>query len=268
MGEKGDEEQLTAFLNIVLRKTEKDGIVSVTILENRSLSADIIGDKSGVLDVRAEMTDGSRVNIEVQLCDIKNMGKRSLFYWSREYIEGIKSGEDYMKLPSVITINILGTEFLSVNEIHASFHLWEDTHKDCLLTEALEMHFIDMVKFARLKSRDIENNGLHRWLTFFDKNTSDETIKKIIDMDLAIKKAYEKIMFVAQDKELLHTYHMREMAAYDYNNGINAAEQRGERNSKISFAVNLKCNGFSVEEIASYAMLAEEEKISEEHEQV
>ncbi|MDR0756726.1 MAG: Rpn family recombination-promoting nuclease/putative transposase, partial [Tannerella sp.] len=66
MSEEGDEEQLTAFLNAVLHKTGRDRISTIKILENRLLSADIIGDKSGVLDLRAEMTDGSRVNIEVQ----------------------------------------------------------------------------------------------------------------------------------------------------------------------------------------------------------
>jgi hypothetical protein len=104
-----------------------------------------------------------------------------------------------MTLSNVITINILGTEFLSLDAVHASFHLWEDTHKDYLLTDALEMHFIDMVKFERLKERDIENNALHRWLMFFDKKTDSETIKKIIQMDAAIKKAQDKIDFVVQD---------------------------------------------------------------------
>jgi predicted transposase/invertase (TIGR01784 family) len=226
MGEKGDEEQLTAFLNVVLSKTGRNKIVSVTILD-KSMPADIIGDKSSVLDVRAQMDDGTKVNIEVQLRNVSNMDKRSLFYWSREYAEGMKKGEDYMALPNVITINILGTEFLSVDEFHASFHLWEDTHKDYLLTGALEMHFIDMVKFGRLKEKDIEHNELHRWLTFFDKNTGNQTIEKIVEMDTAIKKVQDKITFVAQDSNMLHEYRMREMAVYDFNNGMRAAELRG-----------------------------------------
>jgi hypothetical protein len=45
MGEEGDEEQLLAFLNVVLHKTGNDGIVSVKILDAR-LSADIIGNKN------------------------------------------------------------------------------------------------------------------------------------------------------------------------------------------------------------------------------
>jgi predicted transposase/invertase (TIGR01784 family) len=229
MGETGDEKQLMAFLNAVLEKTGKNHIKTITILENRSHSAEIIGDKSSVLDVRAKMSDGTIVNIEVQLQNVRSMGERSLFYWSLEYSSSIKSGEQYNKLANVITVNILGTEFLRLDAFHTSFHLWEDTHKDYLLTNALEMHFIDMVKFRRLPNRDINNNVLHRWLTFFDKRTSTETIKKIIDMDPAIKKVHERIKYVEQDENMLHAYRMHEMAIYDFNTSISVADEEGEK---------------------------------------
>jgi predicted transposase/invertase (TIGR01784 family) len=78
--------------------------VSVKILETR-LSADIIGDKSSVMDLRAETNNGTKVNIEVQLREVGNMDKRSLFYWSREYGKNIQAGDEYDDLPRVITIN-------------------------------------------------------------------------------------------------------------------------------------------------------------------
>jgi predicted transposase/invertase (TIGR01784 family) len=286
MGEIGDEEQLIAFLNAVLHRTGKDKIVSIKILEDRSKSAKIIGDKSSVLDLRAMMTDGTKVNIEVQLRDVGNMNKRSLYYWGNEYTEGLSSGEDYNKLSSVININILGAEFLNTlgtetvpkDAFHTTYHLWEDTYKNCLLSDVLEIHFIDMVKFRRLENKDIVTNVLHRWLTFFDTHTNSETIKKIIEMDTAIKKAYEKIAFVSKDRDLWHAYRMREMALSDYTSGINAAEQRGEergiaigeqrgeQKSTAIFLMNMKLNGASVEEMAKYTSLTQEEvvKILEE----
>jgi hypothetical protein len=45
MGEKGDEEQLTAFLNAVLKRTGKSEISSVSIVENKAFAAEIIGEK-------------------------------------------------------------------------------------------------------------------------------------------------------------------------------------------------------------------------------
>jgi predicted transposase/invertase (TIGR01784 family) len=258
MGEEGDEEQLIAFLNAVLQRTGRNGIVSVTILE-RMISAETINNKSSVLDILAKMNDNTIVNIEVQLRDVGNMARRSLYYWCREYTKGIKRGEEYEILPNVITINIVGMEFFIVDKFHTSFHLWEDEAKKYYLTEALEMHFIDMIKFRRLKKKDIVNNTLHRWLTFFDNKTSNETIKKIINMDTAIKKAYEKIQVVTQDETMLSEYEMREKAFYDYNSGINAALKRGKLEGKQEgiaiveekVTINLKRLGYSTAEIAT-----------------
>jgi predicted transposase/invertase (TIGR01784 family) len=230
MGEKGDEEQLTAFLNAVLQRTGKGRISSVDIVENKALTAEIIGGKACVLDLRALLANGSKVNIEVQLRNLGNMDKRSLFYWSREFISGINSGQNYEELPNVIAINIIDFDFMpGLPEVHTCFHLWEDRHKNHLLTDALEIHFVNMYQFRQLKEeeKDIVNNPLHRWLTFFSKDTNDETIKKIIEMDRAISKAHEKVAFVSRDAETLRLYSMREMALMDYVSGINHARREG-----------------------------------------
>jgi predicted transposase/invertase (TIGR01784 family) len=79
MGEKGDEEQLLAFLNAVLKRPEKQKQQSVEILENKDIPADIIGGKSCVLDVRAALENNDLVDIEVQLRNLGNMDRRSLF---------------------------------------------------------------------------------------------------------------------------------------------------------------------------------------------
>ncbi|MDR0586872.1 MAG: Rpn family recombination-promoting nuclease/putative transposase [Treponema sp.] len=80
MGEKGDEEQLLAFLNAVLERKGTYAIESVEIIENRTITAEVIGDKTSILDVRARTAAGERVNIEVQLRNLGNMDRRSLFY--------------------------------------------------------------------------------------------------------------------------------------------------------------------------------------------
>jgi predicted transposase/invertase (TIGR01784 family) len=269
MGEKGDEEQLLAFLNVVLQKTGRSGITSIEIVEHKTFSAEIIGDKTSILDIRSVMPDGTKANIEVQLRNIGNIDKRSLFYWSREYVKGIEAGQDYLNLPCVIAINIVDFEAIPLNEVHTSFHLWEDKQKECLLTDALEIHFIDMVKFRHLREKDIVNNPLHRWLTFFDKHTNEQTLKEVIKMDTAIERAQKKIGFVAQDKEMLREYQMREMALSDFTSGINNArregiaigKQQGDLQRSAIVVINLRSAGFPVEKIADYIQLPVEDVI-------
>jgi predicted transposase/invertase (TIGR01784 family) len=181
MGEKGDEEQLLAFLNAVLKRSGNSRLVSVEILENKTFTAEIIGDKSSILDIRAVLEDKSRVNIEVQLRNLGNMDRRSLFYWSLEYTRSLAAGKDYLELPNVIAINIVNFEFLPEGDFHTSFHLWEDKNKSVMLTDALEIHFVDMVKFRVLREKDIQNDPLHRWLSWFDKDSSPELIEEVSD---------------------------------------------------------------------------------------
>jgi predicted transposase/invertase (TIGR01784 family) len=150
MGEKGDETQLLSFLNAVLKRTGQNKLQGVEILENKTLTPEIIGDKTSILDIRAVTSDGSKINIEVQVCKFKDMARRSLFYWSREYVRGIKAGQVYTELPKVIAINIVDFEFRPEVDFHSIFHIREDTHKECLLTDALEIHFVDMVKWRSI----------------------------------------------------------------------------------------------------------------------
>ena len=222
-GEKGDEEQLLSLLNAILAKTKHKKLVKIEIVEHRTFTAEIVGDKTSILDIRAVAEDGTRINIEVQLRDYGNMDRRSLFYWSREFAGGLAKGEDYSLLSNVIAINIVNFEAVAVDDFHTVFHLWEDTHRDCLLTDALEIHFIDMKKFKALPGKDIKNNSLHRWLTFFDQNISDDTLKELMAMDTAIYKANEKMEFLENDREVLRLYHFREMAQIDYNSGMKNA---------------------------------------------
>lgn len=253
LGEKGDEEQLLSFLNAVLKRTGRDKLISVEILENKTLTADIVGDKTSILDIRAVTSDNTKVNIEVQLRNMGNMDKRSLFYWSREYSTGIDAGDDYILLPNVIAINIINFEFIPIEDFHTTFHLWEDNHR-YMLTDALEIHFIDMTKFKRLTDKDIKNNPLHRWLTYFDKNTPENILQEVISMDTAIKKADEKMTFISNDKEALRLYRMREMAMSDYTSGVNHAK----RETQKEIAKEMLSNGEPISKIMKYTKLPEE----------
>ena len=95
-----------------------------------------------------------------------------------------------------------------------------------MLTDALEIHFIDMVKFRRLHynidgDSSFFDDPLRRWLTFFDKNSPAELIEEVVKMDTAIQKANERISFVIQDEATLRAYEMREKAIMDWSSSVN-----------------------------------------------
>jgi len=234
MGEKGDEVQLLGFLNAVLGKTGADRFTSVKIIENKSFTPKVIGDKSSILDVRAVLQGRTKVNIEVQVRNQHNMDRRSLFYWSKEYAESLGEGQDYRKLPNVIAINIVDFNivdfnYLPVQNFHTRFHLREDSDRDIILTGALEIHFINMVQYRRQAKKGGINDSLDRWLVWLNQKSPPELIAEVVKMDSAIQAANERMIYVTGDKEAIRAYEMRQMALSDYTSAVNYAREEGRR---------------------------------------
>ena len=82
-------------------------------------------------------------------------------------------------------------------------------------------------------------------------------------MDTAIYKANEKMEFLANDKEVLRLYHLREMAQIDYNSGMKKAKDEGraegKAEEKIKVARNLLEMNMSHDQIVKTTGLTLEE---------
>jgi predicted transposase/invertase (TIGR01784 family) len=218
--------------------------------------------------------DNSKTDIEVQLTNEYNMERRSLHYWAREYSRGISEGRDYGEMPKVIVINILDFVYIPLEEFYTSFHIYEDRHKEYMLTDALEMRFIEVVKWRRLKDKDM-NNPLHRWMTCFDEQSPAELIEEVLSMDTAIRAAQEKMALIMRDPGLLHAYDLYEQTRMDYQIGIKGARLEGERKGRLAgiqegrlagiqegrreMARNMKADGEVVEKIIRYTGLSTDE---------
>ena len=258
-GEKGNEDILISFINAVLKRTKKEKIVELEIIDNKQLTKELILDKTGIIDVRAKTSNGENIDIEVQLTDQGNMDKRTLFYWGKMYLENIKQGQDYTSLEKVITINILDFEFLGTETYQSSFHLWEDIEKDYMLTDVVEIHFLELPKFRKKKDKDYRENDIERWLMFLEKDISETTLKELISLDTAIEKAEQKIEYLSSDEEAMRIYYERERSLHERANMISSAEARGVEKGKLEIAKNLLDMKISIEQIVLATGLNEEE---------
>ena len=261
-GEKGDEPMLLSFLNAVLNRTQKEELTEIEIIENKELTKELIEDKTGRIDVRAKTATGEQVDIEVQLTDQDNMDKRTLFYWGKLYLEGIKQGEDYRKLTKVITINLLDFKFLETKGYHSSFHLWEDREKEYMLTDLVEIHFIELPKFREAQNKENENEALKRWLTFLQKDVSREVLEELMKMEPAIKMAEEKLDYLSSDPKTIELYKAREYSAHEKANLLST----GMKRAKIDMAKKLLDKGMDIDTILEITELSIEQimKLQEE----
>jgi len=256
MGEKGDEVQLLGFINAVLGKTGDDCFTSVEIIENKSFTPKIIGDKASNLDVRAVLQGKTKVNIEVQIRNQYNMDRCSLFYWSKEYAESLQAGQDYRELPDVIAINIVNFDFPPMKNFHTRFHLREDQDHDLVLTGALEIHFINMVQYRKQAKKGTVNDPLSRWMAWLNESSPPELIAEVVKMDTAIETANERMVYVTGDKEAIRAYERRQMALSDYTSSMNYAREEGlrrghaeGRNEERQRLLEMLDQGLPVEEI-------------------
>ena len=252
MGEQGNEIQLKAFLEAVLGREFK----SIHIEGAMELTPDIIGNKLSRLDVFAKIDDDTEANIEVQLKDHRNMGKRSIFYWGRRFGNALKAGKDsdYIDLPDMITINLLGFDYIDdepQEEFHNIYRVL-NARSGKILDNCLEVHFLEMPKFLKLESKDIVKNKIHRWLSFFDNNLSEETLKELVGMDTAIQQAQKKIEYISNDAESYRQILLREQALLDYQSDLNAHRREGEK------AEREKWQGVVAEKDAEIARLREQ----------
>ena len=80
-GETENIDNLKSFLNAVLNKDKTQELVELEIINEKELTTDNIQDKKGIIDVLAKTSDGTNINIEVQLTWI-----RELYFIGLEFI--------------------------------------------------------------------------------------------------------------------------------------------------------------------------------------
>jgi len=190
-GKQASEESLKALLNAILRPDGKDPISSLQIAGNMELGSDTRTGKNGRLDILAELSGGELINIEMQMVERDNMVKRTLFYLSKLFASALTAGNPYESLRKTITINLLNFNLFPYDRFHSTYHFYEDHEERALLTDALEVHFIEFPKFERMdKDTSI---ALHRWLMFMDEKLPENQLKELMAMDPIIAKTEEKL---------------------------------------------------------------------------
>ena len=95
-----------------------------------------------------------------------------------------------------------------------------------------------------------DNKERQFWQRQSIRSLSDDTLKELMDI-------------LANDKEVLRLYHLREMAQIDCNSVMKKAKDEGraegKAEEKIEVARNMKADGESVEKIMRYTGLSKEE---------
>lgn len=210
------------FLNAVLDLNDTEELRDITFID-RDLEPEFEEDKLSRLDLYGVANDGSRINIEVQLVNWRNMEKRTLYYWAKMY-QSIHRGEDYVRLNRAITINLLNFILLPQPKPHTMYGLY-DLQSGHRLTEDIEIHFIEVPKFEVKSIKELKR--LEKWMAYFSNKLNDEEMEELAMSETAIREALDAEHIFMQDDIERWQYEQREKAVRDYISAMHASRDEG-----------------------------------------
>ena len=219
------EKNLTlSFLNAILNKDEQEYFTDITFLDKDNEPLTLDG-KLSKLDIRADLNDGTQVDIEVQVCPFTLMAQRSLYYWSKMYSEQLEKGAEYAKLQKAITINLLAFNYLKDEQDWHNIYNLLNVKSHNKLTDHIEIHFLELPKFTLKDMRKIRTS--EAWLAYFSGRYTKKELEEIAMTTPAIKEAVEFEDTFLQDKIERRAYEQREKAIRDYYSYISAFKEEG-----------------------------------------
>ena len=252
---KGNESILKDFLisvlNIPIQKVETRAEVS--------LERQLEENKLGRLDILAKLDDNTIVNIEVQILNKYNFIDRTMYYWSGNYYNELRAGEDYKEVKKVIAINILDYEIFEEGPYHEIARIRRD-FKNKILTDKMELHFIQIPKFLK------ENRGtktkLEQWMQFISQKDEKE-VELAMKENEEIKKANEEYEYLTGDEAERRLAFLREEAIRDEKTMLKGSREEGieigKKENKIEIAKNMLEEGMDIKTISRLTKLTIEE---------
>ena len=146
----GDTLFLISLLNAIFANKKFPRIIKSLTIINPYLGKHSKGDKLSILDIKAQLDDGTTILIEMHLYDIYDLKYKTIRSWARTYGEEITNGESYSSQLPVICIAFVNGSMDDgeTQKIHKCCKIM-DIDDGTIFSDALELHYIDMKTFVK-----------------------------------------------------------------------------------------------------------------------
>ena len=291
--QKGEEKQLLkpkndiVFQSLFNQKNEKitkafiedlleEKIEKIIINDTKELYREKPEEKLGILDLEAEINEEKKIDVEIQLIEKESFAERLLYYYAKLYGNEIKRGKAYDSYKKVVIIAILDFELeitKGIEKMETKWRIREDENTKLILTDALEIHIIELSKIKIEYKKNKENRKV-QWMMFLD-NPNTEEVEEIMEENKEIREAVVEVHKMSKDEKIRKLAELREKAIMDekeiYSTGYHKGEKsgyikgeksgydKGQKKEKIKIAKILKEKGMSKEEISEITKLTLEE---------
>ena len=221
-GSEGSKDLLISFLNSVIEFDQQQTITDLTIVDPYSIPL-LKGMKDTFVDVKAELSDNTKVIIEMQVLNHEGFEKRVLYNAAKNYSMQLKKGDPYHLLNPVIALTI--TDFIlfeNTDELINNFKLLEKNHF-IQYSDDIELIFIELPKFH--KTEPELSSIQDKWLYFIKNAGNLDYIPKNLDQEL--EKAFNIANEANLSEEELELQHKKKDFIYIQKSSIEFATKTG-----------------------------------------
>lgn len=245
-----DLDMLKAFVGDML-DIPVDEIDDLHVL-NPEITPMMVDGKESRLDLKLSIKE-MIVNVEIQLCNEGNFRERSVYYWSKNYTDELKQGEDYIELKKTISINILNFKLFDCKEMCSRFSLYEETRHE-KLTDKCSILFFELKK---VNNKVDKNDRKKLWLQLINAETEEE-LDMLDNTGLPeIQKAVGFLHEMSADDMAQEMARVREKTIHDSVSALNYARregkeegiQEGRQEERQETIARMRETGFTEEQI-------------------
>jgi len=227
----------------------KDGELEDISFYDTHLKRENPNDKLGVLDIKAKLSNGNIIDVEMQSRCVSDMRSRISYYRSNLLTEQIGRGGSYSELKPVKSIIVADFDFVPESEkCHTIFQTLEkDEHFP--FNDLEEIHVLCLKKLSKLN-----NERLREWLRFINSEKREEFMD-LAGIDPVFVKAVDVLAKFSADDHNRMLYEARLKEWRDNKSRTDGAIKE----AKFEIACKLKGMGFSASQIAEATGLSEKE---------
>lgn len=191
------------FISDVLNIPQEE--IKTVRLENPFLSRRSRTEKQCILDVRIQLNDDSRINVELQIRRLAYWDKRSLFYLAKMYTDDLVIGQRYDRLKKCIIISILDFDGDEHPGYHKVYHLRDQEGR--LYSDQFEVHIIEL-------NKALTGDKLDDWIRLFQVRSKEE-LDKLQSGNAGVVEAAEEVKRMNLIRSIRLWYEARQMYQRD-----------------------------------------------------
>ncbi|MBT9584324.1 Rpn family recombination-promoting nuclease/putative transposase [bacterium] len=207
-----------------------------------------------MLDIRAQDARGRFYNVEVQVEREDGYVERSVYYAAELLTSQLQKGQPFTKLAPTIGISLLDFAlFPKQDDLHSVYVLYDVAHQR-KLSDVLEMHYIEMIKFKESKPHRLRT-PFEKWLHILKYGELYEgDLPAVLQQEEGIKMAIESMNQAFARDEVRELIEARIRFQRDEATRLDRAKQEGLKQGleqgRREVARNLLLSGASLEMIS------------------